>query len=44
MENYQTKANINKDKKKKMELDWRHITKTSRSIRENRIRLEYSGV
>jgi len=26
MENYQTEANRNSDKKKKMELDWTHIT------------------
>jgi hypothetical protein len=27
MENYQTEANTNSDKKKKMELDWTHICK-----------------
>jgi hypothetical protein len=26
MKNYQTEANRNSDKKKKMELDWTHIT------------------
>jgi len=26
MDNYQTESNRNSDKKKKMELDWTHIT------------------
>jgi hypothetical protein len=32
------------DKKKKMELDWAHITQRMRSNRENRIILESSGI
>jgi len=32
---HQTEANRNSDKKKKMELDWTHITHRSRSNREN---------
>jgi len=44
MENHPTEANIKSDKKKKMELDWTHITKISRSNRENSIRLESSGI
>jgi len=44
MRNHQTEANRNSDKKKKMELDWTHITQRSRSNRENRIRLESSGI
>jgi hypothetical protein len=43
MENRQTEANINSDKKKKMEWDWAHIMQRSRSKRENLIRLESSG-
>jgi hypothetical protein len=35
MENYQTEDNRNSDKKKKIEFDWTHITKRSRSNREN---------
>jgi hypothetical protein len=38
------KANRKSDKKKKMELDWTHITQRSRSNRENSIRLESSGI
>ena len=44
MESHQTEANSNTDKKKKMELDWTLITQRSRSNRENRIRLESSGI
>jgi hypothetical protein len=44
MENHQTEANRNLDKKKKMELDWTHITLKKQEQRENRIGLESSGV
>jgi len=44
MENHPTKVNKKSDKKKKMELEWTHITQRSRSNRENRIRLESSGI
>jgi hypothetical protein len=44
MENYTTEVNRKSDKKEKMELDWTHITPRSRSSRENRIRLESSGI
>ena len=44
MKNHQTEANKNSDKKKKMESDWTHIRQRSRSNRENRIRLESSGI
>jgi hypothetical protein len=42
--NNPTEANRKSDKKKKMELDWTHITQRSRSNRENSIRLESSGI
>jgi len=44
MENHPTEANRKSDKKKKMKLDWTHITQRSRSNRENSIRLESSGI
>jgi len=44
MENHLTEANRNSNRKKKMELDWTHITQRSRSNRENHIRLESSGI
>ena len=44
MEDHQTEANRNSGKKKKMEMDWTHITKRRRSNRENRIKLESSGI
>jgi hypothetical protein len=43
-ENHQSAANRNSYIKKKMELDWTHITQRSRGNRENRIRLESSGM
>jgi len=44
VENNQTEANINSDKKEKMQMDWTHIVQRSRSNREARIRLESSGI
>jgi hypothetical protein len=44
MENHSTEVNRKSDKKKKMELDWTYITQRSRSNRENRIRLESTGI
>jgi len=40
MENHPSEVNRKSDKKKKMELDWTHITLRNRSNRENCIRLE----
>jgi len=38
------KSTENQIKKKKMELDWTHITQRNRGNREIRIRLESSGI
>jgi len=44
MVNLPTEVNKKSNKKKKMELDWTHITQRSMSNRENSIRLESSGI
>jgi hypothetical protein len=44
MENHPTEANRNLDKKKKMELDWTHITQRSRSNRESHMIKESSRI
>jgi hypothetical protein len=44
MENHSTEINRKSDNKKKMELDWTYITQRNRSRRENRIRLESTGI
>jgi hypothetical protein len=44
MKNHSTEINIKSDKEKKMELDWTYITQRNRSSRENRIRLESTGI
>jgi len=44
MENHPTETNRKSDKKKKMKLDWTHITQINRSNRENSDRLESSGI
>jgi hypothetical protein len=44
MEKHPTEANRKSEKDKKMEVDWIHIRQRSRSNRENRIRLESSGI
>ena len=44
MENHSTEINRKSDKKKTMTLNWTYITQRNRSSRENRIRLESSGI
>jgi hypothetical protein len=44
MENHPTEANRKSDKKKKMELNFTHITQRTGSNRENSIRLESLGI
>jgi len=44
MENDQTETNRNSGKKKKSESDWTQITQRRWSNRENRIRMESSGI
>jgi hypothetical protein len=43
MKNHPTEANRKSDKKKKMELEWTHITQRSTSDTENSTELESSG-
>ena len=44
VENQPREANRKSDKKKKMELEWTHITQRSTSNTENSIGLESSGI
>jgi len=44
MKNHSTEVKRESDKKKKMEMDWTHITQRNRNNGDNHIRLESSGI